>query len=445
MHLKRVEIKNIRSIEHLVWEPTPDEVGDLAGWHVILGENGSGKSTFLRAATMCTISLSDFVSIHPNLKGWIRGEGNYGSIDVLAVLDQSVDTLVDTTHGERPDWLKRNFELQTKSKSAVRGESRTSILRTGTAKVEDGEVDESFVRAQRDVRGHFSAAYGPFRRFSGGDRDQEKLFEHSPTLARHLSIFSESVSLGSSLEWLQKLQFEKLEAKAEHGLVDDVREFVNQPDFLPHGTCLKDVSSKSVTFVDANGFTVPVESLSDGFRSILSMTFELIRRLAGCYGNDRIFAPDRLSIVAPGVVMIDEIDAHLHPTWQREIGVRLRRQFPKIQFIVTTHSPIICQAAEKGSIFRLPRPGTSEKGEMITGVMRERLVYGDVLDAYSTGAFGLGSMRSDASQEKLERLAELNKKDLLAALEPTEAAEQSALRATLPTAASAQPGSVTGA
>jgi len=431
VHLKRVEIKNIRSIEHLVWEPTPDEAGDLAGWHVILGENGSGKSTFLRSVAVTLLPWAGRGALREDWQNWIRSDCQQGTSNCL-VSDSRVPI---SPTGEQHFPLGHPYSLALELNRA--GED--TIPASGQSR--DPDV-AAYYRFAGVLPGWFSAAYGPFRRFAGGDRELERLFEHSPTLARHLSIFSESISLGSSLEWLQKLQFEKLEAKTERGLVDNVRDFVNQPDFLPHGTRLKDVSSRSVTFVDPNGFEVPVESLSDGFRSILSMTFELIRRLAACYGNDKIFAPDRLSIVAPGVVMIDEVDAHLHPTWQREIGVRLRRQFPKIQFIVTTHSPIICQAAEKGSIFRLPRPGTSEKGEMMTGVSRERLVYGDVLDAYSTGAFGPGVTRSDASVEKLERLAELNRKDLLSALEPTEAAEQSALRATLPTAASAQPETV---
>ena len=52
--------------------------------------------------------------------------------------------------------------------------------------------------------------------------------------------------------------------------------------------------------------------------------------------------------MAPGVVLIDEVDAHLHPTWQRRIGLWFREHFPKLQFIVSTHSPLICQAATVG-------------------------------------------------------------------------------------------------
>ena len=49
-----------------------------------------------------------------------------------------------------------------------------------------------------------------------------------------------------------------------------------------------------------------------------------------------------------GVVLIDEVDVHLHVSWQRSIGFWLKKHFPNVQFIVTTHSPFVCQAADPG-------------------------------------------------------------------------------------------------
>jgi predicted ATP-binding protein involved in virulence len=61
------------------------------------------------------------------------------------------------------------------------------------------------------------------------------------------------------------------------------------------------------------------------------------------------------------------IDAHLHPTWQKNVGKWFQDRFPNIQFIVTTHSPLICQAATHGSVWHLPHPGSDEKGGMGSG------------------------------------------------------------------------------
>ena len=166
-----------------------------------------------------------------------------------------------------------------------------------------------------------------------------------------------------------------------------------------------------VTFRDGAGVRLPVEQLSDGFRSVLSMTFELLRGMVVAYGEETFL--DALdagttSIGLPGVVGIDEVDAHLHPAWQARIGGWLTSRFPNVQFFVTTHSPIICRSADRGTIWRLPTPGTAEEAHQVTGQDWERLVHGSILDALDTACFGEDLTRSDASQRLMEELATLN-------------------------------------
>jgi AAA domain, putative AbiEii toxin, Type IV TA system len=133
------------------------------------------------------------------------------------------------------------------------------------------------------------------------------------------------------------------------------------------------------------------------------------------------------------MVLIDEVDVHLHPTWQRQIGLFFRKHFPKIQFIVTTHSPLICQAADVGTVFVLPKPGEDGKGEMLEGAKLDRLLYGNVLDAYSTEVFGRDVGRSDKAKEMRERLAFLNVKETRKGLTAAERREQKRLRDAMPT------------
>ncbi len=214
-----------------------------------------------------------------------------------------------------------------------------------------------------------------------------------------------------------------------------LKTFINQPGFLPFNTRLREVSSHGVFFIDGNGFEVKVEQLSDGYRSLLALTFELIRQLAKAYGPDGLFAPDNSNtITCPGVVLVDEIDVHLHPTWQQRVGPWFRKHFPRIQFIVTSHSPLVCRASEVGSVFLLPDPGKGEPGRMIEGIELNRLIYGNVLDAYGTGAFGRGVTSSDESRRLLDRLADLNIKEVDEGLSRAERQEQESLRAILPTA-----------
>ena len=174
---------------------------------------------------------------------------------------------------------------------------------------------------------------------------------------------------------------------------------------MPHKTIILSIDSTDIYFQDGNNSQIAVNQLSDGYRSILSMTFELIRLLIRTYGAEEVFQNieqgDDMTIPLPGVVLIDEIDAHLHPSWQVKIGSWFCKYFPKIQFIVTTHSPLICHAkAENVTVWRLPTPGSDQKYGKVEGVELKRLLYGNILEAFDTQLFGEDVTRSLPSQGK---------------------------------------------
>jgi predicted ATPase len=386
-YLERVEIENIRSIASLRWEVTPGP-----GWNVVLGDNGAGKSTFLRAIAYALLPVRERGAIWLLVREWRRSTAASGQFAVHLHVE-----------AERP-----REELDSFCKYGANG--WTEHLRDET---------------RRNV---FSAAFGPYRRFTGGDAEYEKMILGAPRTARHVSLFYEGFSLQESLAWLKLLRFKELEEDApSKALKRDLFAFVNQEGFLPNGARLDHITSDHVVFIDGNGAEIPVDELSDGYRSILSLTFELIRQLAAHYGADRVFNASATAVVAPGIVLIDEVDAHLHPSWQRRIGVFLRRCFPKIQFVVTTHSPLVCQAADVGTVFRLARPGTAEEGGMVTGAELDRLLYGDLSDAYGTAAMGVIG-RSEKAQALVDRLGTLNRKEIDAGLIDEERQEQRRLR-----------------
>ncbi|HEX8847737.1 MAG TPA: AAA family ATPase [Pyrinomonadaceae bacterium] len=417
MYIRKIRIKNIRAISELEWSLPR---GKEAGWHVIIGDNGSGKSTFLRSIALALVGPKEAYALRQNWNDWLTRGKESGEIHLDVSYSRNLDKF------SKPGGIGNKITLPVQID--FKRQRNEVEIRKGQK-----------LNADRHVwggkSGWFSASYGPFRRFAGGDKDSERIFFSNPKLASHLSVFGENVALGESLTWLRDLQFKKLESEQGGKMLDAMMGFINQDGFLPHQAKLHQVTSKGVDFIDGNGRELPVESLSDGYRSVLSMTFELIRQLSICYAFSYIFNDDKTKIVAPGVVLIDEVDAHLHPTWQRRIGLWLREHFPKMQFIVTTHSPLICQAADVGTVWRLPRPGTDDRGEMITGTALERLVYGNVLDAYSTEAFGENVTRSEESKKLLQLLAELNRKELHATLTPSERQKQQELRSMLPTTA----------
>lgn len=214
---------------------------------------------------------------------------------------------------------------------------------------------------------------------------------------------------------------------------------INSPNFLPHKAELEDITSEGVFFKDGNGELISVNQMSDGYRSILSLTFELIRQMIRVHGENLFFRhirKDRVEtmfIDLPGVVLIDEIDAHLHPTWQTRIGQWFTKYFPNIQFIVTTHSPFICRACEKGSIWRLAAPGSEMKSGEVTGTDRDRLIYGNVLDAYGTEVFGEDVSQSANAEEMLKELADLNLKSFKGTISESDKKRMQELRKILPT------------
>jgi hypothetical protein len=429
MHLRRVVIKNIRSIEGFWWELADDT--PLAGWHVILGDNGTGKSTVLRSIALALVGPQEAHALRQNWEDWLRRGQDDSSAAVFVDFDEAWD------HPSGKGKFLENWH-PTAWVTIQREASRVTL----SAKRDDvwSKAPERHVWGGK--RGWFSAAYGPFRRFSGGDKDVEKIYFTDPRLARHLTLFGESVALTECLSWLKTLHHKTLEQEkrgvADGGepgrLIRQLIAFVNNADLLPHGARMLEINSDRVLFVDGNGTQIAVEELSDGFRSILSLTFELIRQLEVCYGSADLFDPaDPSRVVAPGVVLIDEVDVHLHPTWQRRIGHWFIKAFPNIQFIVATHSALVCQAAAHGTIYRLSSPGESGGGRFVTGVERERLIHGNILEALDTASFGHVETRSDEGQQLLARLAELDQRALQVTLSPDERAERDRLRAAFPT------------
>ena len=148
----------------------------------------------------------------------------------------------------------------------------------------------------------------------------------------------------------------------------------------------------------------------------LALLTDIIRHLSYAYedkGLESLLDRDdkgRLFVKSTGVVLIDEIDAHLHPEWQREIGFWLKRHFPNIQFLVTTHSPIICQAADPGGLFVLPEPGSGREPRRLSDAERDKIIASRPDTILLSPAFGLQSTRSPVAVEARAEYARLEGK-----------------------------------
>ncbi|MFJ4617976.1 AAA family ATPase [Streptomyces sp. NPDC088812] len=105
---------------------------------------------------------------------------------------------------------------------------------------------------------------------------------------------------------------------------------------------MEDVVSEGL-WVTRDGQRFPLREMSDGFRTVAALVVDILKQIHHTFGDTPFTAlgENTLLRLVPGVVIIDEIDAHLHVSWQRRIGPWLTAHFPHIQFIVTTHSPYI--------------------------------------------------------------------------------------------------------
>ncbi len=124
-------------------------------------------------------------------------------------------------------------------------------------------------------------------------------------------------------------------------------------EFLPGFGSVRVKADPLRLLVSKNGTQLDLTQLSDGERSLLAIMIDLCRRLV--LANPKLEDP----LQGMGVVLIDEIELHLHPQWQRVVVEKLRRTFPKIQFILTTHSPFVIQTLRQGEL-RLLGEGLDE-------------------------------------------------------------------------------------
>lgn len=161
--------------------------------------------------------------------------------------------------------------------------------------------------------------------------------------------------------------------------------------------------------IDSNGLSskLRIEQLSDGYRMVLAMIADIASRMAEA--NPHLLDPNQI-LQVPGIVLVDEIDQHLHPKWQRTIISSLTRTFPNVQFIVSTHSPLVAlNATEIAQIIRLSAEPLDENLQL-----DDFRTY-NVSQILTSSLFGLPSDRSERWDIPLHR-----REDLLALTELNE-------------------------
>jgi hypothetical protein len=440
MYIHNIQIENIRGFgaEELRVDldlSRPD--GSYAGWTVLAGRNGAGKSTFLKAVAMVVAGPWLAKTLQQSFVGWVRrGAETKASASVELVFD-AADQFQGPGEPPSEPWP---IHLEWRPPSVVGREPPFVFpLGSGVALKPGESVTIKFAENPQfrgpwheNPVGWFIAGYGPYRRLSSQPLDAHRLSEGPLPVSRLSSLFREDVSLSESVQWLREQHLRRLEGReGAEGLLDGALKLLND-GLLPDSTKVDKVDSDGL-WVTQGSVSLPLVDMSDGYRNVVALVMDIARQLHATYGEFKLVQQEgRWCVPYAGVVLIDEIELHLHLSWQRRIGFWFKRHFPNIQFIVTTHSPFVCQAADPKGLIRLPAPSENRAAEHVSDELYKTVVNGTVDEAALTELFGLDHVHSDESEQLRERIAQLEARLLEETATPEEREELDRLAAQLP-------------
>jgi hypothetical protein len=410
VYIKRVVLENVRGFDGLDFSfERPNDA--YAGWTVITGDNASGKTTLLKAISAALVGPDAVRSLQPSWKGWVK-QGAHEAVIAIEIVAGDKDRFEQGRPYEKPFWSELRL--------AENGGPEVTLA-PGKKYVGKGKGPVHGPWAENPT-GWFCAGYGPFRRLYGASPDAQRIMSGPPRIARFATMFQEAATLGECELWLKELHHRKLEERAkEQTLLDQVTRILNA-DFLQNGLRVDRVDSEGLWLSHPNGAVLPLADMSEGYRAAIAMLMDILRHLANVYGDVSLLdGPAGRPVVGhTGVVLIDEVDSHLHPQWQQKLGFWLKEILPTIQFIVTTHSPIICQAADERGIFHLPAPGANRCPDRVSEDDYAKIVRGKLDAIYLSPAFGLPHTRSPRAVRAREEHARLRSKQASMDLTPEE-------------------------
>lgn len=357
MIVTSLKLANVRAIESV-------ELPLRSDFNLLVGVNGVGKSTVLDTLRICmsrilpsiTKSRDKAMSFSP---GDIR--------NATPVLDAELTMAIggDDFRFTRRQWRRHLVQddrenLQMLRRQIIESErlsdKRRNLLRELDTSQELVDRD-SFVPSQAELKRHAAGiTISPNCIFFSTDRSSLR----GKGRPRAPGDGETAYALGLRARWLDITQFAKRmraqEALAEeheraarhlHVLQSAVRQF------LPTYSNLRSAGSGQARLrIDRSGMALDVSQLSDGERGVLALVLDLARRLS----QANPLLDDPLSD-GQAVVLIDEIDLHLHPKWQRQIVGKLTATFPRCQFIATSHSPQVVASMDPEQVHLLTPDG----------------------------------------------------------------------------------------
>lgn len=334
MKIKEIKIRNFRCYENVEIKLNPE-------YTVLIGINGAGKTTILDAIS---IALGGYISTFDGMGtyGIDKNDSHYKMYEIGSSIEREHQFPVE---------IYAECEIDKKQISWIRGLNGEKGRTTNTGAKEiikyASEIQTEIKMGNKDVILPIIAYYGTGRLWmQKKDRNLKKIQESFSRLKGYVDCIDSASNEKIMLKWFEKMTYLELQEGKRIPELSVVKDALRQ-SYMAIDETIKtaEFSFKvksgelEVTIRRENGIveSLPLRILSDGIKSTLSMIADIAYRMA-------ILNPQLLDNIleeTSGVVLIDEIDMHLHPSWQKKIISVLNKIFPKVQFVFTTHSPSV--------------------------------------------------------------------------------------------------------
>jgi predicted ATP-binding protein involved in virulence len=355
MHIKHITVKNFRCFEHLEFDLNPDI-------NIFVGNNGSGKSAVLDAiaAAMYPYIINLQMIIGTKSPERIPLFQRDFSVSQKSV-EEKTQAEFRVSTDDFPNWVVIYNKLPTGD-----DDERVSFNHSSLSKpLEENqrlssELRNEFISLQNNPQSEFSViAYYKGNRNLSNEINLKNItnqsFDRFDSLKSSLDAIANFTDL---INWFFIREFEELRQGKSRGDINyelpDLKQVRNAIKTIIHPEahvyCTQTTSIKLMvewTMETGEKRELTLNQLSAGYRNMLALVMDFARRLA--QANPHLKNP----LEAEAILMIDELDLHLHPTWQQKIIPDLRKVFPNTQIIATTHSPEIVTTVDRDQVWIL--------------------------------------------------------------------------------------------